>query len=146
MLGWTNTIRFSNWWCRFCNFCGFLRKHELWPIPKLPMIPTQDKNRPKADLCSSWFINFCLLKILYTYHITEGVVNFPKTRKKCSKNLPNFFCRLAVLFLPTRKLFLVTSSTFFVPSKNSIRIWVFFFAFKHHIVGGQLPKKRCKIL
>ena len=35
--------------------------------------------------------------------------------------------------------------TFFVPSKNSIRIWVFFY-FKHHIVVGQLPKKRCKIL
>ena len=49
------------------------------------MIPTQDENRPSADFCPSWFINFCLLKILYTYHITEGVVNFPKTRTKRSK-------------------------------------------------------------
>ena len=53
--------------------------------PRFTLFPTQDKNQPKAGFCSSGFINFCLLKNLYTYHITEGVVNFPKTRTKCSK-------------------------------------------------------------
>ena len=37
------------------------------------------------------------------------------------------------------QLFLAASCTFFVPSKNSIRIWVFF-DFKHHIGGGQQQK------
>ena len=47
--------------------------------------------------------------------------------------------------LNPRKLFLAASCTFFVPSKNSIKN-LSFFAFKHHIWGGQLPKNRCEIL
>ena len=63
------------------------------------VIPTQDKNQPKAGLCPSGFIIFCLPKILHTYHITQGVVNFPKIRTKSSSLQPNFFWLLADLFL-----------------------------------------------
>ena len=106
------------------------------------LIPTQDKNQPKAGFCPSGFINFALPKNLCTYqvisNITYGVVNFPKIGAKSSNSKGTFFRRLAVLFLPA-------SCTFFVPSKNSIKN-LSFFAFKHRIWGGQLPKNRCEIL
>ena len=70
-----NTHHFSNWSVYFrVSKCIF---------------PTQDKNRPKADFCPSWFTNFALPKNLCTYqvisNITYGVVNFPKTGAKSSK-------------------------------------------------------------
>ena len=43
-----------------------------------------------------------------------------------SKNHVRNSLNLRKLFLPTRKLFLPASWTFFVPSKYSMRIWVFF--------------------
>ena len=87
------------------------------------------QNHPSAEgrrmvLCPSGFINFCLLKNLYTYqdisNITQGVVNFPKTRTKSSnsqgnffRRLGNFFCRLGNFFgsdqfLPSNELSNIT--------------------------------------
>ena len=72
------------------------------------MIPTQDKNRPKADFCPSWFIIFGQQKSCAPIRIfTYGVAN----SKKMVQNPLNH-----------RKLFLATSCTFFMPTKNAIRI------------------------
>ena len=60
----------------------------------------------KTVLCSIWFIIFCLPKILHTYHIPLGVVNFLKICTKSSKSP-------AVLFLAARGTFL---SNLFCPS------------------------------
>ena len=55
----------------------------------IPIFQEAEKQDPQEQqwmvLCPSGFIIFCLPKNLYTYHISEGVVNFPKTRTKCSK-------------------------------------------------------------
>ena len=37
------------------------------------LIPTQDKNRPSADFCPSWFINFALPKNLCTYQVVSNI-------------------------------------------------------------------------
>ena len=91
------------------------------------LFPTQDKNQPKAGFCPSGFIIFCLPKNLHSYHITQGVVNFPKICTKSSSLQPNFFCPIYSLLLM---------------SNNNLS----FLPFKHPIRGGQLPKNVWKIL
>ena len=89
---------------------------------------------PRMVLCPSGFIIFCLPKILHTYHITQGWSTSQKHARNPLVSSQTFFGCQPTFFCPPYSFLLMSN-------KN-----LSFFAFKHHIGGGQLPKNMHEIL